>query len=193
MCFSVKVLIKVYSVCLFGLEIHRMAWTGRDLKDHQVPKLLPQPGLPATRSATRSDCPGSHPTLLWMPPGFSSISSPSLYTYLGLIPDFAPWPRCKTLHFALFNLIRVHMGPPFKFITLPLDGIHSFCCINCTVQLGVMSKFAECALNPILYITDKDVKEYQYQDRLLRDTTCHLDIEPLTTILWLRINSSSTE
>lgn len=29
----------------------------RDLKDHPVPTLLPQPGLPTTKSGSRSDCP----------------------------------------------------------------------------------------------------------------------------------------
>ena len=35
-----------------------MAWVGRDLKDHQVPKPMPQAGLPATRLSIRSDYSG---------------------------------------------------------------------------------------------------------------------------------------
>ena len=41
---------------------HRMAWVGRDSKDHQVPALLPQSGCLMSRSGTRKDCPGLHPT-----------------------------------------------------------------------------------------------------------------------------------
>jgi len=29
------------------------------------------------------------------------------------------------------------MGPPLKSVKVPLDGIPSFCCNNCTTQLGV--------------------------------------------------------
>jgi len=39
---------------------HRMAGIGRDLKDHRVPAALPQAGLPAARSTTKSDCPGPY-------------------------------------------------------------------------------------------------------------------------------------
>jgi len=38
-----------------------MAWVGRDLKDLQIPTLLPEAGLPAPRSSARSNCPGPHP------------------------------------------------------------------------------------------------------------------------------------
>ena len=43
-----------------------------------------------------------------------------------------------------------------KFTKVPLDGIPSICCINCTAQFGVISKLAEGALNPIIYVTDKE-------------------------------------
>lgn len=36
-------------------------------------------------------------------------------------------------------------------------------CINCTAQLGI-SCLAEQAVNAIIYATDKDIKEYQFQD-----------------------------
>jgi len=52
------------------------------------------------------------------------------------------------------------MHSPFKFIKVPLDGIPSFCHINCITQLGIISKVAEGALNPITYVIDKDIKEY---------------------------------
>ena len=50
-------------------ENHRMAWVGRDLKDHESPTLLPQAGPPASTFNTRPGCPGPHPTWPWTPPG----------------------------------------------------------------------------------------------------------------------------
>ena len=41
---------------------HRMAWVGRDPKDHQVPTLLTKAGPPTSRSGTRPGYPGPHPT-----------------------------------------------------------------------------------------------------------------------------------
>lgn len=36
----------------------------------------------------------------------------------------------------------VHVGPAYQACPSPLDGIASFCCDNCTSQLGVYCKFA---------------------------------------------------
>ena len=114
----------------------------------------------------------------------SRSSSPGLHTYLGL-----PQPKCRTLHFALFNLIsftRAHLLNLSR--SFPLDGIPSIFCVNCTTQIGVNSRLAEGALNPIISVTDKVVKEYWTQDRPLGDTNCYqplLDIEVLTTAFWL--------
>jgi len=38
------------------------------------------------------------------------------------------------------------MGPLLKLVQVPLDGIPSFWCVNCTTQLGVICKLAEGAL-----------------------------------------------
>ena len=63
------------------------------------------------------------------------------------------------------------MGSVVKPVQVPLDGILSFCCINCTTQLGVVCKLAEGELNPTVYVTDKDVEEHWSQNRPLGDTT----------------------
>jgi len=47
-----------------------------------------------------------------------------------------------------------------------------FYCIDCTTQLSIISKLAEVTLNPTVYVTDKDVEEHQFQDKLLEDTAC---------------------
>ena len=56
------------------------------------------------------------------------------------------------------------MGPFFKPVQVPPDGTPSFCHLNCTVQLGVISRLAEDALNLIISVIDKDAKEYWTQD-----------------------------
>ena len=91
-------------------------------------------------------------------------SSPSLYTYLGF-----SWPKCSTLHLALLNLIRSSWSHFFKLVQIPLDGIPSFCCTN--ANLGVISKLAEGALSPAVYVTDKDVEEHWSQDGSIGDST----------------------
>jgi len=51
------------------------------------------------------------------------------------------------------------MDLPFKFMKRPVDGTPSFCHINCTALLGVISKLAEGAFDPIIYIIYKEVEE----------------------------------
>lgn len=63
------------------------------------------------------------------------------------------------------------MGLLFHPVQLLLDGIYSFSFVSCTTQLDVINRFAKDALSPTIYITEKDVKEHQSQDKLLGDTT----------------------
>ena len=46
----------------------RMAWVGRDSKDHQVSPPVPQAEPPSSRAGTRSGCPGPHLNWPWTPP-----------------------------------------------------------------------------------------------------------------------------
>ena len=52
---------KVLPSLAFCPKVHRMAWVGRDLKDHEAPTPLPQAGPPTSISNTRPGCPGHHP------------------------------------------------------------------------------------------------------------------------------------
>ena len=63
------------------------------------------------------------------------------------------------------------MGPLLQSVQVPLDGFPSFQRIDCTAQLGVIRKLAGGALDAIVYVTDKDVKEHWSQDRPLRAST----------------------
>jgi len=81
--------------------------------------------------------------------------------------------RVQHIALGLVDPSWVYLDPTFKLVKVPLDGIPSICCINCTTQLGVVFKFAEGALDPIIYVIDKDIKGYQSQDGLLGHTTHH--------------------
>jgi len=58
---------------------------------------------------------------------------------------------------------EVHMGPLLELAQVPLDGILSLRRVNHTTQLGVMSKLAEGALEPAVYVTDEGIKQYLSQ------------------------------
>ena len=70
MCFFYKKRIAFSKLCVFAYEIavylylvhlsesHRVAWIGRDLKDHQAPALLPQTGPPTSICNAIPNCPG---------------------------------------------------------------------------------------------------------------------------------------
>ena len=88
-----------------------------------------------------------------------------------------------------FCFTEPHQVQPFVYIKVPLEGTLSFCCMNCTPQLGVISKLAEgvCSSSSSVSLI-KILKRQQAQDRLLTDTCHHWPpsgIRPLTKTLWL--------
>ena len=58
---------------------------------------------------------------------------------------------------------EAHLSPLLKPFQVPLDGIPSLWCVNCTPQLGVISKLTEGALDPTVSVTDEDIKDYRSQ------------------------------
>ena len=54
---------------------------------------------------------------------------------------------------------KFNTGPLLKLVQVPLNGIPSLRCVNCTAQLGVICKLAESALNPTVYVMDEDIKQ----------------------------------
>lgn len=90
------------------------------------------------------------------------------------------------------------MCPLFKPLQVPLDGIPSFLCINCTTQLDIISKLPRVPLIPwsmslIMMLKRTGPKKDHWGTPLF--TGLHLNTEPLTTILSfdLPMNSSFTE
>jgi len=78
-----------------------------------------------------------------------------LLSRVGLDP-FIPQPvlivgvvltQVQDLALGLVEPHEVHTGPLLKLVQVPLDGIPSFWCVNCTTQLGVICKLAEGALD----------------------------------------------
>ena len=99
--------------------------------------------------------------------GLLSIHSlPSLYV-LGIAPT-----QVQDLALGLVEPPEVHMGPLLQLIQVPLDGIPSWC-VSCTTQLGVICNLAEGALNPTVYVTDENIKQYWSQYGPLMHTTCY--------------------
>ncbi|KAJ7414404.1 hypothetical protein WISP_84389 [Willisornis vidua] len=62
---------------------------------------------------------------------------------------------------------------PNRIVQVPLGGIPSFRCVNATMHLGIICKFAEGALNPLAYAVNEDIQQHWSQYRPLRVTTCH--------------------
>ncbi|KAK4831083.1 hypothetical protein QYF61_015281 [Mycteria americana] len=79
---------------------------------------------------------------------------------------------------------EVHISPLLELVQVPLDGILSLRCVNCTTQLGVICKLAEGALKPTVYVTDEDIKHMDAEGRHLSPIS--INIELLTTTLWMR-------
>jgi len=65
------------------------------------------------------------------------------------------------------------MGSLLKPFRVPLDGISPFKRINFSTQLGAICKLAKGALNPTLYVINKDIVQYPSQYSSMRDTTSH--------------------
>ena len=96
----------------------------------------------------------------------------SLHTYLGLLH-----PKCKTLHFALLVLIRftwVHLLRLSRSLwTASLSSAISTTPLSMVSSANVCGGQGEGILNPNIYVTDKDVKDYWSQDRSLESNAYH--------------------
>ena len=66
-----------------------------------------------------------------------------------LILEVAP-THVHDLALGLVEPHEVHMDPLLELVQMPLNGTLSLRRVNCTTQLGVVSKLAEGALNPTM-------------------------------------------
>ncbi|KAK4812855.1 LOW QUALITY PROTEIN: hypothetical protein QYF61_022581, partial [Mycteria americana] len=122
-------------------------------------------GWPGLRVHVAGSCPAFHPP-------------PKVLFHRAALNPFIPQPLLipgvpltQDLVLGLVEPHEVRMGPLLKLVQVPLDGILSLRLVNCTTQLGVICKLAEGALDPAVYVSDEDIKQYWSQYRPLRDTT----------------------
>ncbi|PKU42524.1 rna-directed dna polymerase from mobile element jockey-like [Limosa lapponica baueri] len=95
--------------------------------------------------------------------------------------------RCRTLHLALLNLMNFTQARFLSPVQIPLDGILSLRHVNHTTQLDVICKLAESAITlsvSLMKILNSAGPSTDSQGTPLV-TDLHLDIELLTTILWV--------
>ena len=124
------------------------------------------------------------------PKSFSELlsvhSPPQPIFVLGIAPT-----HVQDLALGLVEFQEVHTG---LSVQVPLDGIPSLQCVDCTTQLGVIGKLAEGVLSSTVHVADKNVEQRQSQYRPLRNVTgLHLDVEPLTTTLSVHPDRQSDE
>ncbi|KAK4830385.1 hypothetical protein QYF61_010612 [Mycteria americana] len=81
--------------------------------------------------------------------------------------------QVQDLALGLVEPHEIHKGSLLELVQVPLDGIPTLTHVNRTTQLGVVCKFVDGGLDPTVYVTDEDIKQYWSQYTLLRDTTCH--------------------
>ncbi|KAK4822230.1 LOW QUALITY PROTEIN: hypothetical protein QYF61_011871 [Mycteria americana] len=73
------------------------------------------------------------------------------------------------------SLVKPHtidLGPSIQPVQVPLQSLPTLKQINTPTQLGVVCKLTEGALDPLIQIIDKDVKQNWPQHRALGNTAC---------------------
>ncbi|KAK4813810.1 hypothetical protein QYF61_026414, partial [Mycteria americana] len=76
-----------------------------------------------------------------------------------LKPRIAP-TQVQNVALGLVEPHEVHTGPLLELVQVPLDGILSLRRVNCTTQLGVVSKLAEGALNLTVNVIDENIGQH---------------------------------
>ena len=77
----------------------------------------------------------------------------------------------QDLALGLVEPFLFHIGPFLRLSRSLWMLPFLFCCINCTPQLGVISRPAEGTLDPTVYVTSKDVEDHKSQDSCLSEDT----------------------
>lgn len=72
-----------------------------------------------------------------------------------------------------FGLVELHEVCMSLFLMIPMDDIPSLQYVSYTIQVDVNHILNEGISNPIVHVTDKDVKLYQFQYWPLRYTAHH--------------------
>jgi len=92
----------------------------------------------------------------------------------------------------VFGLVDPHttdLSSSIQSVQIPLYSLPNFQQIDTPAQLDIIRKLTEGALNPLIQITDKDVKQDWPQNRALGNTTCDrlpAGFNSIHTTLWAR-------
>ena len=70
--------------------------------------------------------------------------------------------KVQNLALSLVEPHTVSFGPLIQFVQIPLQSLPTLKQIDTPTQLGVICKLSEGALNPLIQIVDKDVKQDLY-------------------------------
>ncbi|KAK4810059.1 hypothetical protein QYF61_007223 [Mycteria americana] len=107
-----------------------------------------------------------HPQVLFHPAAFQPL-----------------FPRPVVLHGVVVTQVQdptlglvephtIDLSPSIQPVQVPLQSLPTLQQINTPTQLGVICKLIEGALNPLIQIIDKDIKQEWPQHRALGNTTC---------------------
>ena len=153
-----------------------------------TPLLLQPRGLSAFRAAGAHCCLMSRFCPLGPPGPSPQGCSQRVLLQAVLMSGTAPTQE-QHLAPGLVKPHQVPMCPLSEPVQVPLHGVPSFCCVHCTTQLGVISKLLRVHSIPpsvslIEMLKSSGPRMDPWGTPLI--TGLHLDMEPLTTALWLR-------
>ncbi|KAK4829966.1 hypothetical protein QYF61_008097 [Mycteria americana] len=80
--------------------------------------------------------------------------------------------QVQDLALGLVEPHTIDLGPSIQPVQVPLQSLPTLKQINTPTQLGVICKLTEGALDPLIQIIDKDIKQNWPQHRALGNTTC---------------------
>ncbi|KAK4806202.1 hypothetical protein QYF61_001126 [Mycteria americana] len=80
--------------------------------------------------------------------------------------------QAQDLALGLVEPHTIDLGPSIQPVQVPLQSLPPLKQINTPAQLGVVCKLTEGALDPLIQIIDKDIKQHWPQHRALGNTAC---------------------
>ncbi|KAK4831669.1 hypothetical protein QYF61_018636 [Mycteria americana] len=107
-----------------------------------------------------------HPQVLFCQAAFQPLF-PGTVALQGVVVT-----QVQDLALGLVEPHTIGLGPLIHPVQVPLQSLPTLKQINTPAQLGVICKLTEGALDPLVQIIDKDVKQNWPQHRALGDTTC---------------------
>ncbi|KAK4818477.1 hypothetical protein QYF61_014179 [Mycteria americana] len=146
-------------------ERHRAGCCGRPSWCHPAPPNSPCNPLAPTLALWRKLAPR-------IPSGFLPLNNPSSLSRssIRLVLQTLHQLRCPSLDTVQhLNVSLVVRGPKLNTVFESLPPLKQ---INTPAQLGVVCKLTEGALDPLVQIIDKDIKQNWPQHRALGNTTC---------------------